>query len=102
MKVCSGCKHKCIQFEGKQDSDSKLICNNSESVLGAMYGKCLNGNTELFVQFYSEYGDKPKDSYATLEYSCYEDTEINKSLDGLIKMATDLLDKVKEDNSQNK
>jgi hypothetical protein len=77
-----------------------LISDDRESALGNMYGKCRDGNTALLLSFYTEYGDKPKDTYKDLVYPCFEETYFEKEMNKLLANLYNLSNSINKDKGQ--
>ncbi len=104
MKNCFDCKYKSIAFEENLNNDGTfvLISENKDSVLGSMYGKCLNGHTDTLICFFKKYGKKLKSEVIEEEFDCHDYSDSIKILDSCLTAANDILDTLdKIKNKQN-
>jgi hypothetical protein len=95
MENCSNCKYGKTVFEKMNSIEGMTFLNsNPESVLGDMYGKCIKGNQDVFVDWWKSNANK-KTSESN-QVTCYEPTQINVMLDNIIDKVNEMNDLVSE------
>ena len=91
MKSCQNCKHGKTAFKYGPGSigGMSLLIRNCESSVGDMYGKCENGNQDVFEAWWK----KSVGISSTLnpEVPCYEATDLHKNMDRMISTLDKML-----------
>jgi len=99
MGKCNNCKYGKTAFEDGMNSIEGMtfLSKNPDSVLGAMYGTCMNGNIDTFVKWWKDAVGVP--SSETKDVPCYEPTELSKHMDGMLGTLDKMLELVKVSNA---
>jgi hypothetical protein len=89
---CINCKHKCTQYSDITD----VIAADMTHISGTMYGRCLKGKTDVLVQFFCAYGDRPVRELDKVNLPCFEPTEAQHLLEGLVNSVNNLLSSMQQ------
>jgi hypothetical protein len=86
---CFNCK-----FTDSAFSDLSKISENMREVRDGFYAQCLAGNNDIILDFYKRNATLPKNQVIE-EVSCFRKSKMDESLDNLIDMCQQIIDKSK-------